>query len=145
MLTIKARDFPDLFILQILFYFRFFCIYISKMNILSRADCCAGVTADTFSGVGCISVNIQMCRTSLFAECTLRCAFGTISFEKRSRDDRHDCKYRPHRTQELAEETFLCTHSDHDQNQQNCSHNISRFRQSACCEHGKYIPRTHSL
>ena len=48
-------------------------------------------------------------------------------------------------TEKLAKETLLCPHSGHDQDQQNCSHNVGRFRQSACCNHGEYIPWTHSL
>ncbi len=92
-----------------------------------------------------ITVNIQVCGASLFAECTFGGTVWTIAFKKCSRNNRHHCKYCSHGAEKLAEKAFLCTHSHHDQNQQNCSHKISSFRQLSCSNHGKYIPGAHSL
>ena len=54
-----------------------------------------------------IAVNIQMCRTSLLTESALLRTVWTISFEKCSRDDRHDCKYCSHGTEKLAKENGI--------------------------------------
>ena len=103
------------------------------------------MTTDTLTRMNRVAVNVQMGRASLLTESTFRRAFRSVSFKKCSRKDRHDCKDRSHRAEKLTEKSLLCTHSDHDQYQQDRSHQIGGFRQFACGKHGKYIPWTHSL
>ena len=91
------------------------------MNVFSRACGCTGVAAKTLAGPAGVSVNIQMRRASFFAEATFRWAFFTVSLKKCSRQDRHQSKQRSHRAEKLAEKTLLCTHSHHDQDQQDNS------------------------
>ena len=114
------------------------------MNVFSRACGCTGVAAKTLAGPAGVSVNIQMRRASFFAEATFRWAFFTVSLKKCSRQDRHQSKQRSHRAEKLAEKTLLCTHSHHDQDQQDNSHQIFTVWKPFGCYHGQNIPRACS-
>ena len=103
------------------------------------------MTTDTLTRMNRVAVNVQMGRASLLTESTFRRAFRSVSFKKCSRKDRHDCKDRSHRAEKLTEKSLLCTHSDQDQHQQDNSNLIRSIWKFSCCQHGKYIPRTHSL
>ena len=99
-----------------LIFLHFPDLYRPNLYIFTRTGHFAGMTADTFSRKRSVSVNLQMCRTALFAKSTFRRTFFTISVKQRRRQYRHHCKNSSHRAKKLTEKTLLRAHPDQNQN-----------------------------
>ena len=86
-----------------------------------------------------------MGRTAFFAGSAFRRTGASVTVKQCGGCYWHYSKNCAHWAEELAEKSFLCAHSDHDQDQQNDAGLISGSRQSAGGKHRKYIPWTHAL
>ena len=95
----------------------FLCVHLSKVDILSWANRCAGMAADALSRMCSVTVDIQMCRTSFLTESTFWGTIWTISLKKCSRKDWQNRKNSTHWAKKLTEKSFLCTHTDHNKDQ----------------------------